>query len=63
VLKVKETRKGDLIKEPRSTLIFVSILIQCSFLEKFIIPWFSIKINRIPFILRKQGKLRKTLQN
>jgi hypothetical protein len=43
VLKVKENRKGDLIKEPGGTPIFVSILIQCSLLENFIIPWFSIK--------------------
>jgi len=43
MLKVKENRKGDLNKEPGSPHIFISILIQCSLLEKLIIPWFSIK--------------------
>ena len=43
MLKVKENKKGDLIKEPGGTPIFVRVLIQCSLLEKLIIPWFSIK--------------------
>jgi hypothetical protein len=43
MLKVKENKKGDLIKEPGGTPIFVRVLIQCSLLGKFIIPWFSIK--------------------
>jgi hypothetical protein len=43
MLKVKENRKGDLNKEPGGTPIFVRVLIQYSLLEKFIIPWFSIK--------------------
>jgi hypothetical protein len=43
MLKVKENKKGDLIKETGGTPIFVGVLIQFSLLEKFIIPWFSIK--------------------
>jgi hypothetical protein len=34
---------GGLNKEPGSTHIFVSLLIQYSLLEKFIIPLFSIE--------------------
>jgi hypothetical protein len=62
MLKVKKNRKCDLNNEPEGTPIFVRILIQGSSLEKYIIPCFSNKISRIPFILIKQGKLRKTLQ-
>jgi len=43
MLKVKENRKCELNSEPEDTPIFVRILIQCSSLEKSIIPWFSIK--------------------
>jgi hypothetical protein len=43
MLKVKKNRKGDLSNEPEGTLIFVRVLIQCSLLEKSIMPWFSIK--------------------
>jgi hypothetical protein len=43
MLKVKKNRKGDLNNDPGSTSIFVRVLIQCSSLEKSIIPWFSIK--------------------
>jgi hypothetical protein len=43
MLKVKENRKGDLIKEPGGTPIFVRVLIQYSSLEKFIILWFGTK--------------------
>jgi hypothetical protein len=43
MLKVRKNRKGDLNNEPEGTLILVRILIQCSLLEKSIIPWFSIK--------------------
>ena len=43
MLKVKENKKGDLIKEPGGTPIFVRTLIQCSSLEKSIMPWFSMK--------------------
>jgi hypothetical protein len=46
MLKVKKNRKGDLNNEPGALL--------------FLLEYY--KINRIPFILRKQGKLRKTLQ-
>jgi hypothetical protein len=45
-LKDKENRKGNLNKEPGSTHIFVSFLIQYSSLENFIIPLFSTKIRR-----------------
>jgi hypothetical protein len=38
MLKVKENRKGNLNKEPGSPHIFISILSQCSLLEKWIIP-------------------------
>jgi len=41
LLKVRENIKGSLNKEPGSTHIFVSLLIQCSSLEKPIIPLFS----------------------
>jgi hypothetical protein len=41
VPKVKENRKGNLNKKPGSTHIFVSLLIQYSSPEKFIIPLFS----------------------
>jgi hypothetical protein len=43
MLKVKKNRRGDLNDEPGGTPIFVRILIQCSSLEKSMIPWFSIK--------------------
>ena len=43
MLKVKKNRKDDLNNEPEGTPIFVRVLIQCSLLEKSIIPWFSIK--------------------
>jgi hypothetical protein len=43
MLKVKKNRKGDLNNEPGGTPIFVRVPIQYSLLEKFIIPWFSIK--------------------
>jgi hypothetical protein len=43
MLKVKENRKGKLNKESESPHIFVSLLIQYSSLEKFIILWFSTK--------------------
>jgi hypothetical protein len=43
MLKVKKNRKGDLNNEPEGTSIFVRVLIQCSSLEKSMIPWFSIK--------------------
>jgi hypothetical protein len=43
MLKVKKNRKGDLNNEPEGTLIFVRIFVQCSSLEKSIIPWFSMK--------------------
>jgi hypothetical protein len=43
MFKVKKNRKGDLNNEPEGTPIFVRILIQCSSLEKSIMPWFSIK--------------------
>jgi hypothetical protein len=38
MLKVKKNRKGDLNNEPEGTLIFVRIFVQCSSLEKSIIP-------------------------
>jgi len=41
MLKDEENRKYNLINEPESTPIFVEVLIQCSSLEKYIIPWFS----------------------
>jgi hypothetical protein len=59
LLKVEENIKGGLNKEPRSTHIFVSFLIQYSSLKKFIIPLFSAKERRYPFNLEKQGNLRK----
>jgi hypothetical protein len=43
MLKVKKNRKEDLNNEREGTPIFVRILIQCSSLEKSMIPWFSIK--------------------
>ena len=43
MLKGKKNRKGDLNNEPEGTFIFVRVLIQCSSLEKSIIPCFSIK--------------------
>jgi hypothetical protein len=43
MLKVKKNRKGDLNNELEGTSIFVRELIQCSSLEKSIMPWFSIK--------------------
>jgi hypothetical protein len=43
LLKVEENIKGGLNKEPGSTHIFVSFLIQYSSLEKFIVPLFSTK--------------------
>jgi hypothetical protein len=42
MLKVKKNRKGDLNNEPGGTPIFVRVHIQCSSLEKSLIPWFSI---------------------
>jgi hypothetical protein len=62
LLKDKENIKGGLNKEPGSTHIFVSFLIQYSSLEKFIIPLFSAKERRYPINLEKQGNLRKTLE-
>jgi hypothetical protein len=43
MFKVRKNKKGDLNNEPESTPIFVRVVIQCSLLEKSIIPWFSIK--------------------
>jgi hypothetical protein len=43
MLKVKKNRKGNVNNEPEGTPIFVKVLIQCSSLEKNIIPCFSIK--------------------
>jgi hypothetical protein len=43
MLKVKKNRKGDLNDEPGGTPILVRVFIQCSSLEKSMIPWFSIK--------------------
>jgi hypothetical protein len=43
MLKDKENRKCNLINEPESTSIFVRLLIQYSSLEKYIIPYFSVK--------------------
>ena len=43
MLKVRKNKKGDLNNEPESTPIFVRVLIQCSLLEKSIIPLFSMK--------------------
>jgi hypothetical protein len=43
MLKIKKNEKGDENDEPEGTPIFVRVLIQCSSLEKSIIPWFSIK--------------------
>jgi hypothetical protein len=43
MLKIKKNKKGDLNNEPEDTPIFVRILIQCSPLEKSIMPLFSIK--------------------
>ena len=41
MLKFKKNRKSDTNIEPEGTPIFVDVLIQCSSLEKYIIPWFS----------------------
>jgi hypothetical protein len=43
MLKVKKNRKYKLNNEPEGTPIFVRVLIQCSSLEKSIIPCFGIK--------------------
>jgi hypothetical protein len=43
MLKVKKNKKDDLNNEPEGTPNFVRIFVQCSSLEKSIIPWFNMK--------------------
>jgi hypothetical protein len=62
VLKDKENRKCNLINEPENTSIFVRLLIQYSSLEKIYHTLFYCNISKIPLVLIKQVKLRKTLQ-
>jgi hypothetical protein len=42
-LRLRKIEKVDLNNELGGTPIFVRVLIQCSSLEKSMIPWFSIK--------------------